>query len=46
LLARVVVLVAFAALLLHTFAYAAFLTDPIAWALLAIGGALMSAAAR
>jgi putative inorganic carbon (hco3(-)) transporter len=38
--ARVAVLVAFTALVLHTFAYAAFLTDPIAWALLAIGAAL------
>jgi O-antigen ligase len=38
--ARVAVLAAFTALVLHTFAYAAFLTDPIAWALLAIGAAL------
>jgi putative inorganic carbon (hco3(-)) transporter len=42
--ARVAVLVAFTALVLHTFAYAAFLTDPIAWVLLAIGAALSSAA--
>jgi O-antigen ligase len=41
--ARVAVLAAFAALVLHTFAYAAFLTDPIAWALLAIGAALHQA---
>jgi O-antigen ligase len=38
--ARVAVLAAFTGLVLHTFAYAAFLTDPIAWALLAIGAAL------
>jgi O-antigen ligase len=37
---RVAILAAFAALVVHTWAYADFLEDPIAWALLAIGAAL------
>jgi len=39
-LARAAVAAAFCALLVHTFAYAAFLEDPLAWALLAVGTAL------
>ena len=39
-LARAVVAAAFCALLVHTFAYAAFLEDPLSWALLAVGTAL------
>jgi len=38
--ARVAVLAAFAALVVHTWAYADFLEDPISWALLAVGTAL------
>jgi O-antigen ligase len=40
LVARCVVAAAFCALLLHTFIYAAFLEDPLAWTLLAIAAAL------
>jgi putative inorganic carbon (HCO3(-)) transporter len=43
--ARAAVAAAFAALLFHTFVYAAFLEDPLTWALLAAGVALASAAA-
>lgn len=43
--ARVAVLSAFAALLVHTMAYAVFYEDPITWVLLAIGGSLAAAAA-
>ncbi len=38
--ARVAILAAFAALVAHTWAYADFLEDPIAWALLAVGSVL------
>ena len=38
--ARAAVLAAFVALAVHTFAYAGFFEDPIAWVLLAIGGSL------
>jgi len=40
LIARAAVLAAFVALLVHTFAYAAFYEDPIAWVLLAVGASL------
>jgi O-antigen ligase len=40
LVARCVVAAAFCALLLHTFAYAAFLEDPLTWTLLAMAAAL------
>ncbi|MGH2922453.1 MAG: O-antigen ligase family protein, partial [Solirubrobacterales bacterium] len=39
-LARLAVIAAFIALLVHTIGYAGYLTDPLTWALLAIGGAL------
>ena len=38
--ARIGVAAAFTALLAHTIGYAAYLTDPLTWALLAIGGVL------
>jgi putative inorganic carbon (hco3(-)) transporter len=38
--ARMAIVAAFGALLLHTIGYAGYLTDPLTWALLAIGGAL------
>jgi O-antigen ligase len=38
--ARIAVAAAFAALVTHTLVYAAFLEDPLAWALLAVGVAL------
>ena len=38
--ARIAIAAAFAALLVHTIGYAAYLTDPLTWALLAIGGVL------
>jgi O-Antigen ligase len=41
---RVGIVAAFLALLLHTMLYAAFLEDPLTWTLLAIGGALATAA--
>jgi putative inorganic carbon (HCO3(-)) transporter len=41
---RVGIVAAFLALLLHTMLYAAFLEDPLTWALLGIGGALATAA--
>ncbi len=44
--ARVAVATAFAGMLVHTVGYAGFLTDPLTWALLAIGAALASAAVR
>ena len=34
------ILAGFGALLLHTIGYAGYLTDPLTWTLLAIGGAL------
>jgi O-antigen ligase len=42
-IARVVVAACFAALVLHTFAYADFLEDPMTWTLLGIGVALVRA---
>jgi O-antigen ligase len=42
-IARAAVLAAFAALLVHTFAYAAFYEDPITWVLLAAGASLAGA---
>jgi O-antigen ligase len=42
--ARAAVAAAFAALLFHTLVYAAFLEDPLTWALLGIGTALAAAA--
>ncbi len=44
--ARAAVAAAFAALLFHTLVYAAFLEDPLTWALLGIGTALAAAAPR
>ena len=41
-LARMALLAAFAALLAHTVGYGGYLTDPLTWALLAIGTALAS----
>jgi putative inorganic carbon (HCO3(-)) transporter len=38
--ARIAMAAAFCGLLVHTIGYAAFLTDPLTWALLAIGGVL------
>lgn len=38
--ARMALLAAFAALLVHTIGYGGYLTDPLTWALLAVGGAL------
>jgi hypothetical protein len=38
--ARVAILAAFLALVVHTWAYADFLEDPIAWVLLAVGTVL------
>jgi putative inorganic carbon (hco3(-)) transporter len=43
---RVGIVAAFLALLLHTMLYAAFLEDPLTWALLAVGGALATAASQ
>jgi len=42
---RAVLLACFAALVLHTWVYAAFLEDPFTWTLLALGSALAPAAA-
>jgi len=42
--ARMVVLAAFCALLLHTMLYAAFLEDPLTWTLLGVGTALAAGA--
>jgi len=39
-LARIALVAAFTALLVHTIGYAGYLTDPFTWALLAIGGSL------
>jgi putative inorganic carbon (hco3(-)) transporter len=44
-LGRIALVAAFAAMLLHTLGYGAFLTDPLTWTLLAIGGALARAGA-
>jgi O-antigen ligase len=38
--ARIALTAAFSALLVHTIGYAAYLTDPLTWALLAVGGVL------
>jgi O-antigen ligase/polysaccharide polymerase Wzy-like membrane protein len=38
--ARIGIIAAFCALLVHTIGYAAYLTDPLTWALLAVGGVL------
>ena len=38
--ARIAMAAAFCALLIHTIGYAAYLTDPLTWALLAMGGVL------
>jgi hypothetical protein len=38
--ARIGLAAAFVALLAHTIGYAAYLTDPLTWALLAVGGLL------
>ena len=38
--ARIGIAAAFIALLVHTIGYAAYLTDPLTWALLAVGGVL------
>jgi O-antigen ligase len=43
---RTALAAAFTALILHTFAYAAFLEDPLTWTLLGIGTAVAFAAAR
>jgi O-antigen ligase len=42
-IARVAVLAAFVALLVHTMAYAGFFQDPITWVLLAVGASLAAA---
>jgi hypothetical protein len=42
-LARLAVLAAFCVLLVHTVGYAGYLTDPLTWVLLAVGGALAPA---
>jgi O-antigen ligase len=44
--ARAAVAAAFSALVLHTLVYAAYLEDPLSWALLAIGAALAAAPAE
>lgn len=44
--ARIAIATAFAALVLHTMAYADFLEDPITWTLLGIGAALAAATPR
>jgi O-antigen ligase len=45
-LARIAVLAAFVALLVHTMAYAGFYEDPIAWVLLAVGASLAALPVR
>jgi len=40
--ARIAILACFVAMVVHSFGYAAFLTDPLTWALIAIGAALGS----
>ena len=44
--ARAAIAAGFAALVLHTWLYAAFLEDPVTWTLLAVGTALAAPAAR
>jgi O-antigen ligase len=46
LIARAAVLAAFAALLVHTMAYAGFYEDPITWVLLAVGASLAAVPVR
>jgi len=36
--ARIAIAAAYVALLIHTIGYASYLTDPLTWALLAVGG--------
>ena len=43
-LGRIAVLAALVALLVHTIGYAGYLTDPLSWALLAVGGSLAASA--
>jgi O-antigen ligase len=45
-LARAAVAAAFCAVLLHTYAYASFLEDPVTWVLLALGATLAAAQQR
>ena len=45
-IARAAIAAAFVALVVHTLLYAAFLEDPLAWALLAVGAALARGGAR
>ena len=45
-IARIAVLAAFVALLVHTMAYAGFYEDPITWVLLSVGASLSLAACR
>ena len=42
--ARIGIAAAFCALLVHTIGYAAYLTDPLTWTLLAVGGVLAAEA--
>ncbi|MGZ5333889.1 MAG: O-antigen ligase family protein [Solirubrobacterales bacterium] len=42
--ARIGLVVAFGTLVIHTIGYAGYLTDPLTWALLAVGGALAAGA--
>lgn len=44
--ARMALLAAFAAMLVHTIGYAGYLTDPLTWTLLAIGGSLAAGSGR
>jgi putative inorganic carbon (HCO3(-)) transporter len=45
-LARIALAAMFVALVIHTLGYAAFLTDPLTWALLGVGAALASGGTR
>jgi putative inorganic carbon (HCO3(-)) transporter len=45
-LARLAIAAAFAALVLHSFSYAAFLEDPATWVILAVGAALAACATQ
>lgn len=45
-LARIALAGAFAAMLVHTVGYGSFLTDPITWAILAVGAALAAGSGR
>ena len=44
--ARIGIAAAFSALLVHTIGYAAYLTDPLTWVLLAVGGVLAAEVGR